>query len=82
VVLHAYGDWEQIRAKNDNGTWSKWIPFDEEFAWILNPGKGEHTITVEMTDGSQTVSSSDTIYLDDNATLNLISLPVIQKLND
>jgi uncharacterized protein YkwD len=83
VILHAYGDWDKIRVKNDAGAWTGWMPFSGGFAWILNQGKGVHTVSVEFNDGSQTVSSSDTIYLDNNkAALNLTNLPVVQWRND
>jgi uncharacterized protein YkwD len=83
VILHPYGDWNQIRVKNDDDAWSSWKPFSGGFAWILKQGKGMHTVSVELNDGSQTVSSSDTIYLDNNkAALNLTNLPVVQWLDN
>jgi len=83
VLLNVYGEWQQMRLRNDSGAWTSWMPFSPQFAWILNQGKGEHAVTLELKDGTQTVSTSDTIYLDnDSASLLLTNLPVIQRLND
>jgi uncharacterized protein YkwD len=63
VALYIYGDWQEVRLRNDDGAWSIWQPFQATMDWTLNSGRGEHTVWAEMRDGSRTASSSDTIYL-------------------
>jgi hypothetical protein len=63
VSLYIYGDWQEIRLRNDDGGWSNWQPFQASLSWMLNSGRGEHTVWAEMRDGSRTAASSDTIYL-------------------
>jgi len=77
VSLYIYGDWQKMRLRNDDGVWTDWEPFQTIIGWTLNDGAGEHTVTVELSAGSQTATSSDTIYLNaDN------SLPALGNLPD
>ncbi len=71
VSLYIYGDWEEMRLRNDDGPWSHWQPFQNEFTWSLGQGIGTHTVTAELQDGQYTVSSIDDIYLtvDDGTTV-------------
>ncbi|HJW91761.1 MAG TPA: CAP domain-containing protein [Anaerolineales bacterium] len=61
--LYIYGDWQQLRLRNDGGAWSDWQPFQTSVDWILTGGVGEHTVEAELRSGSTAVISSDTIYL-------------------
>lgn len=76
VPLYIYGDWEEVRLRNDGGSWTNWQPFQANLDWTLAPGVGLHTVDAELSDGSQIVASSDSIYLavDDSAS-SLGNLP-------
>lgn len=63
VNVYIYGNWQEMRLRNDNGAWGSWQPFQPQFQWELNPGKGSHTVTAELRSGETTVTSSDTITL-------------------
>ncbi len=63
VSIYIYGSWTQMRLKNDAGTWGSWQPFQSSFNWMLDSGEGTHTVTAQVTNGSTTVSTGDTIYL-------------------
>lgn len=63
VSLYIYGSWTQMRLKNDAGVWGSWQPFQSSFNWTLASGGGTHTVTAQVTNGSTTVTTSDTIYL-------------------
>ncbi len=65
VSLYIYGNWQEIRLRNDNGSWGDWQPFptDSTLSWILKNIIGERLVTAEMRNGTQTATSSDTIYL-------------------
>lgn len=63
VSLYIYGDWQEMRLRNDNGVWTDWQPFQTVIGWTLHDGAGDHTVTAELMAGSQTATSSDTIYL-------------------
>ena len=63
VSLYLYGDWDEVRLRNDSGSWTGWQPFQAAMAWILNSGRGEHIVWAEMRSGGTTVVSSDGIYL-------------------
>ncbi|NJL34103.1 MAG: CAP domain-containing protein, partial [Chloroflexaceae bacterium] len=65
VDLYIYGsdNWDEMRLRNDGGTWSDWQPFQSELTWKLGSQGGERTVEVEMRRGDNTTSSSDTIFL-------------------
>jgi uncharacterized protein YkwD len=63
VSLFIYGDWQEIRLRNEDGVWTDWQPFQSTMDWTLHWSRGERTAWAEMRSGSQTVTSSDTIYL-------------------
>ena len=63
VSLYIYGDWDTMRLRNDDGPWSPWQPFHNQFTWTIGWGVGTHTVTAELQDDQQTVSSTDDIYL-------------------
>ena len=54
---------QQMRLKNDSGTWGDWQTFQNNLAWTISNGVGSHTVTAEFKTGSTVVTSSDTIYL-------------------
>jgi hypothetical protein len=63
VSLYIYGSFQQMRLKNDNGSWGDWQTFQNNVAWIIANGVGTHTVTAELKTGSTVVTSSDTVYL-------------------
>ena len=65
VSLYIYGDWKQIRFRNDNEAWSNWQPFTSAtVSWTLANQTGERLVTVEMeNDAGSTYRYSDTINL-------------------
>lgn len=63
VSLYIYGDWQEMRLRNDDDSATSWQTFQSQVNWTINPGAGAHTVTVELRNGSKTATSSDTIYL-------------------
>jgi hypothetical protein len=65
VSLYIYCTWSgaQMRLRNDSGSWTAWQPYQSTLIWTLNAGIGEHSVSVELRSGSQTATSSDSIYL-------------------
>ena len=63
LTLYAYGDWEDVRLRNDNNAWSDWQSFGNQISWTVYGSAGQHTVTAEMRSGNTIVSSSDTIEL-------------------
>jgi uncharacterized protein YkwD len=64
VSLYVYGEWDEIRLRNDDGPWSAWQPFQNTMPWTLSEGLGMRTVYAEMrkSDG-QAAAASDTIVL-------------------
>lgn len=67
VSLYIYGDWQEMRLRNDGGSWTSWRSFQSQVDWTIGPGAGDHTVQVELKDENQTTSSSDSIYLTSDA---------------
>ena len=65
VSLYVYGQWDEIRLRNDDGSWSAWMPFQNVMSWTLSAVGGERTVWAEMRDHEEgrSASSSDTIVL-------------------
>lgn len=63
VSLYIYGDWQEMRLRNDGGAWTNWRSFQSQVDWTISPGSGEHTVQVELRDGNQTATSKDNISL-------------------
>ena len=63
VSLYIYGDWDQVRLRNDGGAWSSWRPFAHTLDWTLPARAGRHTVQAEMRAGGRTTTGSDTISL-------------------
>jgi uncharacterized protein YkwD len=63
VSLYIYGSFQQMRLKNDNGSWDTWQPFQNNVTWTLGNAVGTRTVTAELKSGSTVVTISDTIYL-------------------
>ena len=63
VALYVYGTWTEMRIRNDSESFTAWQPFSSTVSWTLPNVNGLRTVTVEMRSGATTVSSSDTITL-------------------
>ncbi len=66
VTLYIYGQWAEMRLRNDDDPWGAWQPFQSTVAWTLRPQPGMRTVHVEMRTsgaGGQTASAHDTIWL-------------------
>jgi uncharacterized protein YkwD len=63
LAIHIYGQWENIRLRTNEGAWSEWRTFEPRTSWFLEGDPGEHTVHIEMRNGSTVAHSSDTIYL-------------------
>lgn len=63
--VYIYGDWQEMRLRNDGGAWSNWRPFADNFTWTIDDGGGQHVVTAELRNaGGVIVSTCDTILLD------------------
>ncbi len=67
VSLYAYGDWNEIRLRNNDGAWGDWQTFHNTLTWTLSGASGEQTVWAEMRSGGQRVVSSDSIYFTGSA---------------
>lgn len=63
VSLYIYGDWAEVRLRNDDDTWSSWFPFQNHLNWELGGGVGTHTVWAELRTASDSTLTSDTINL-------------------
>lgn len=63
VSVYIHGSWTQMRLRNDGGPWSAWQPFSNSFNWTLNADQGVREVCAEFTNGSQTFSACDAIFL-------------------
>lgn len=65
VSLYVYGaGWaQQMRFRNESGTWSNWEAYTPDRAWTLSCGTGAKTVAAEIARGAEVRSYSDTILL-------------------
>lgn len=75
VTLYLYGDWQQMRLRNNDGQWSEWQEFHHDVNWTLDDMPGEQRVDVELGNGTSTVISSDTIWLTGVATPHATAIP-------
>jgi uncharacterized protein YkwD len=66
VSLYIYGQpWAQeMRFRNEDGSFSGWEPYQPTRAWTLPGGNGLHRVIVELRNGDEVRTAEDTIYLD------------------
>lgn len=69
LYLYGQGTFTEMRLRNDDGTWGAWQPFQASISWDLVGPIGDHTVWAELKNGSETYSTSDTIYLSVNAAM-------------
>lgn len=78
VNLYIYGDWSEIRLRNNQDEWSDWQPFQNSMSWMLPMINGEHWVSAEMRQGEVTVTSQDSIVLSGLTTMpELGNLPEV-----
>jgi subtilisin family serine protease len=75
VSLYIYGDWQEMRLRNNDGDWTAWQAFRSSSSWTLPGTAGDHTVWAELRDGSTTTVTSDTIRLTQSFIPILDSLP-------
>ncbi|WP_049784809.1 MULTISPECIES: CAP domain-containing protein [Anaerolinea] len=64
LYIYGKGKWSEMRLRNDSGTWTAWMPFQERVnGWSLPWIAGTRTVSVELRSGTTTTSASDTITL-------------------
>ncbi|MBX3011544.1 MAG: CAP domain-containing protein [Caldilineaceae bacterium] len=78
VNLYIYGDWQQMRLRNDGSNWSEWQPFQRERSWTLQNTTGERRVEVELQDPNTTLTASDTIWLNASSDNPPTPLPTIE----
>jgi uncharacterized protein YkwD len=76
VELYIYGDWQEMRFRNDDGDWGAWQPFRKRLPWTINGGNGDHRVWVELRSPGRNAFSSDSITLSEISALSsLVDLP-------
>ena len=77
VSIYVYGDFKDMQLCTDGAPWTGWQPFTQSISWTLPAGGGKHTVSVMLRDDTnQTVTSSDSIYLDGPAQSNQFTFKV------
>jgi uncharacterized protein YkwD len=61
VRLYVYGQWTEMRLRNDEGPFTPWRRFSNELAWRLAEGDGTRRVTVELRARGRQATASDTI---------------------
>lgn len=61
--VYIYGDWSEMRLRNNDGEWTEWMPFETSFQWRLPETSGEHTVTAELRGPDGETTTADTIEL-------------------
>ena len=74
VDLYLYGSgWAQdMRIRNENGTWTDWQTFGADVSWQLSSGAGKKEVFVEIRNGATVRGASDTIISTVTTDPNLI----------
>ncbi|MGC9394108.1 MAG: CAP domain-containing protein [Anaerolineae bacterium] len=62
LYIYGSGTWPEMRLRNNAEAWGDWQSFQSQLPWELPMTTGEHTVWVEMRNGTQTTTSSDSIY--------------------
>jgi subtilisin family serine protease/uncharacterized protein YkwD len=71
VSLYIYGNWSQMRLRNNAGSWTDWQPFQTASNWSLPCSAGEHTVWAELSSGGSPYITSDAISLTQSFTPTL-----------
>ena len=65
VDVYIYGDWTEMRLRDNQNAWTGWMPFKQSFAWQLPSTPGTHSLTAELRGPEGSATSTDTIELAD-----------------
>ncbi|MFP4346408.1 MAG: S8 family serine peptidase, partial [Anaerolineales bacterium] len=63
LYIYGAGTWDEMRLRNDGGTWGAWRTFQTNLTWELASEAGERTVEVEVRSSSKSDTMSDTIRL-------------------
>lgn len=63
VSLYIYGEWSEMRLRNDDDAWGEWQPFRPEVEWTLAAVSGLRVVEVELRNSAITTISRDDIEL-------------------
>jgi len=63
LYLHGEGWAQEMRLRNDNGSFGPWQPFQSTLAWTLTALDGTRSVTVELRRDATVRSASDSILL-------------------
>jgi hypothetical protein len=74
VSLYVYGSgWaDDMRFRNENGSWTDWQPFSANVSWQLSAGAGTKQVFAEIRRGGTVRGASDTIISNDTSVSNTI----------
>lgn len=61
VQVYAYGEWDEVRFRNNSGEWSDWHTFSNRLQWEIPRTAGLHEVEAEMRAGSDDTTGSDLI---------------------
>ena len=61
LYIYGVGDFDEMRLRNNDGTWTNWMPFQSNYNWTMDGFSGNQTVSVEMRRGGSTAASSDDI---------------------
>ncbi len=64
LYIYGAGTWDEMRLRNNDGTWSAWMPFQSNVNWQLDKVIGTQSVSVELLNDGATATSSDEIYAD------------------
>ena len=77
LYVYAPSSTNRMRFRNENGTWSSWIPYTPNHTWTLSSGNGTKTVYAETCIGqgcnTANYSASDQIELNGNCELMTFS---------
>ena len=63
LYLYGQGFANEMRIRNENDAWTPWQPFAANTSWNLSPGNGIKEVQVEIRNGANVETASDTIIL-------------------
>ena len=63
VPVYIFGEWDEVRLRNNQGEWSEWMAFTNNLDWVLPEDPGLHTVTAELRGPDGETVTSDTIEL-------------------
>ena len=61
LTLYVYGDWQEVRLRNNGDDWTPWQSFANEINWSIPAIPGLHTVEVNVRNAETQLTSSDTI---------------------